>query len=264
MPPVITDLSGKTVITGTNVGIGFEAAKHFARMDPEKLIIVCRSQEKGDEAKKGGFSKKRSSLVSKRGPWNSLSTVKAFADRAERELQRIDYPPVLQILESIRLPRMAGKILVVSSNTHFWSTLRKEIVDAPQGKYWRLSQVRIIGQRHRGPTMTTVAINLSFCLSSLRRGYYDPSVSSDERIMKTREMLEETGKQAFTSEEGSRQLVYGAIGMRDEGREGEEKMTGGCVNFSNLVEVMFTELEISRQIHRNFEQSRRKGREDYS
>lgn len=41
------DLSAKTVlVVGANVGIGFEASKHFARMQPERLIIACRSESK--------------------------------------------------------------------------------------------------------------------------------------------------------------------------------------------------------------------------
>lgn len=52
LPPVATaDLNGKTVVvTGANVGLGFEAAKHFARMNPSKLILGCRSEEKGKNA----------------------------------------------------------------------------------------------------------------------------------------------------------------------------------------------------------------------
>lgn len=52
IPPVVTaDLEGKTVIiTGANTGLGFEAAKHFARMNPGRLILACRSQQKGDAA----------------------------------------------------------------------------------------------------------------------------------------------------------------------------------------------------------------------
>jgi retinol dehydrogenase 12 len=42
------DLTGKTVVViGANVGLGFEAAKHFASMNPKKLVLGCRSQEKG-------------------------------------------------------------------------------------------------------------------------------------------------------------------------------------------------------------------------
>jgi FlaA1/EpsC-like NDP-sugar epimerase len=51
-PPVAkTDLTGKTVVVvGANTGLGFEATKHFAVMGPERLILACRSQEKGEAA----------------------------------------------------------------------------------------------------------------------------------------------------------------------------------------------------------------------
>lgn len=45
------DLRGKTVVVvGANTGLGFEATQHFARMDPGRLILACRSQEKGEAA----------------------------------------------------------------------------------------------------------------------------------------------------------------------------------------------------------------------
>ena len=57
VPLVTQDLTGKVVlITGANIGLGFEAAKHFASMNPEKLIIACRSEAKGNQAVKGNFS----------------------------------------------------------------------------------------------------------------------------------------------------------------------------------------------------------------
>lgn len=52
--PLYVDLTGKTVvIIGANVGIGFEAANHFANMKPARLILGCRSEERGHTAAKG-------------------------------------------------------------------------------------------------------------------------------------------------------------------------------------------------------------------
>ena len=52
VPPVEhEDLSGKTVVViGANVGLGFEAAKHFARMNPNRIILGCRSKERAEVA----------------------------------------------------------------------------------------------------------------------------------------------------------------------------------------------------------------------
>lgn len=52
--PLYVDLSRKTVLViGGNTGIGFEAAKHFAKMKPARLIIGSRSAERGQAAAKG-------------------------------------------------------------------------------------------------------------------------------------------------------------------------------------------------------------------
>jgi NAD(P)-dependent dehydrogenase (short-subunit alcohol dehydrogenase family) len=57
VPPVETvDLSAKTVlVVGANVGIGLEASKHFARMQPARLIIACRNESKGKAALAGMY-----------------------------------------------------------------------------------------------------------------------------------------------------------------------------------------------------------------
>jgi retinol dehydrogenase 12 len=52
-PVTTADLTGKVVLViGANTGIGFEAAKHFASMKAEKVILGCRSEAKGQDAVK--------------------------------------------------------------------------------------------------------------------------------------------------------------------------------------------------------------------
>ena len=50
---VKADLSGKTVVViGANAGLGYEATKHFATMNPSRIIMVCRNLKKGGDALK--------------------------------------------------------------------------------------------------------------------------------------------------------------------------------------------------------------------
>ena len=93
-PPYPTESwAGKTVIvTGANVGLGLEAARHFARLGAAKVIIASRSIQKAEAAKKS------IEQTTKCGPdvvegWLldlcSYESVKAFAERCNG-LQRID------------------------------------------------------------------------------------------------------------------------------------------------------------------------------
>jgi len=111
IPPVVkADLSGKTVVVvGANVGLGFEAAKHFATMNPERLILACRNQAKGDAAIASTFYLLLKPCISystmyleleqetgykKAELWiidlTEFSSVKKFVDKFENEGGRLD------------------------------------------------------------------------------------------------------------------------------------------------------------------------------
>jgi retinol dehydrogenase 12 len=102
LPETVVNLTGRTVIvTGSNVGLGFEAAKRFYEMNPARLILAVRNIEKGEEAKKSILEAgtKPSPHGSTRDDtrvdvWpldlNSFESVKQFANKCEAELERID------------------------------------------------------------------------------------------------------------------------------------------------------------------------------
>lgn len=86
--------AGKTiVITGSNVGLGKEAARHFVRMGASKMILAVRSLEKGADAKRDieGTTKCQSGVVE---VWKldmaSYRSVQEFSARVEAELDRVD------------------------------------------------------------------------------------------------------------------------------------------------------------------------------
>ncbi|KAF1960496.1 retinol dehydrogenase 12 [Byssothecium circinans] len=86
------NFSGKTVIvTGSNVGLGKEAARHYARLGASKLILAVRSVDKGQAAKEDivRTTGHRDTQVWKLD-MGDYGSVKSFAKRAEAELDRID------------------------------------------------------------------------------------------------------------------------------------------------------------------------------
>ncbi|KAL4263886.1 NAD(P)-binding domain superfamily protein [Pleurotus pulmonarius] len=86
------DLDGQTVVVvGANTGIGFEAAMHFAKMGPGRLILACRSLSRGSAA----LDKLKATTGCETAElWlldlSSFESVRAFADRIELEVQRLD------------------------------------------------------------------------------------------------------------------------------------------------------------------------------
>ncbi|MCJ1301959.1 hypothetical protein MMC08_004760 [Hypocenomyce scalaris] len=92
LPYPQTSFSGqKIIVTGSNVGLGFEAALHFTRLSAAKVVLAVRNLEKGEAAKKAiEESTKRTGVVE---VWqldlSSYESVKQFVKRAEG-LDRLD------------------------------------------------------------------------------------------------------------------------------------------------------------------------------
>ncbi|KAJ8508734.1 hypothetical protein ONZ45_g9033 [Pleurotus djamor] len=92
VPPVEkADLTGKTaIVIGANTGIGFETAKHFALMGAEKVILACRSKQKGDDAvKRIQEATGNKGVELKLVDLSSFASVQAFVQSVE-DLEKID------------------------------------------------------------------------------------------------------------------------------------------------------------------------------
>jgi retinol dehydrogenase 12 len=91
-PDPTQDFTGQTVIvTGSNVGLGLEAARHITRLNAAKVILGVRDLRKGEEAKKSiEESTQRLNVLD---VWqldlSSYDSVKNFAIKVQ-ELERLD------------------------------------------------------------------------------------------------------------------------------------------------------------------------------
>ena len=85
------DLIGKVIIvTGANSGIGYEAAKAFARKGAQ-TILACRSMEKAQAAQDQIQAETPGTLVeSMRLDLASLESVRQFAAQFKAKFQRLD------------------------------------------------------------------------------------------------------------------------------------------------------------------------------
>ncbi|KAH9965249.1 hypothetical protein BC827DRAFT_1265275 [Russula dissimulans] len=280
------DLTGKTVVViGANVGLGFEAAKHFASMNPKRLVLGCRSEEKGQVALQAiqatGFKNAELALVD----LARFASVSEFADTFIRDGSQIDifvYNAAVASLtysvtgdgweEQIQVNHLSAvfltvlllpcllraassgtspnpRVVIVSSDAHHSAGLSKEVESDKilqklnDKDHWVTQLFSVMTSRYhltkllnvffvreltkRLPVNSPVivsAVNPGYCKSHLRRNLSFPLRMIDE-IMEA--------LMARTTEEGSRQLVWAAIG--GGGREFE--LRGSYVNKAGLEEV---------------------------
>ncbi|KAF6753096.1 hypothetical protein DFP72DRAFT_436199 [Ephemerocybe angulata] len=167
VPPVASgDLNGKTIVViGGNAGIGFEAAKHYCQMNPDKVILACRSEERAEAAVKSlreetNFERVEVSIVD----LSNFNSVKALAKQLNEEdrldilvenagiLPPSEYTPMedswestlqvnhisLSLLSILLLPKMIStaerfnthpRLLLVGSDVHMLIKFDKDIVD---------------------------------------------------------------------------------------------------------------------------------------
>ncbi|KAF9699653.1 hypothetical protein EKO04_002435 [Ascochyta lentis] len=93
LPSPTYDYTGKTVIvTGYNVGLGKEAARHFARLGASTVVLAVRSIEKGEAAKHDIESSTRKQNIVKvmQLDMSSYQSILDFSAKASKELDRID------------------------------------------------------------------------------------------------------------------------------------------------------------------------------
>ena len=93
LPTSTKSFAGQTIIvTGSNTGIGLEAARHIVRLGAAKVILAVRSCERGTAAAKSIVASTGRAGVAE--VWEldlaSYESVRAFAERATTELDRLD------------------------------------------------------------------------------------------------------------------------------------------------------------------------------
>lgn len=93
LPKPTASFAGKTVIvTGSNVGLGKEAARHITQNNASTVILAVRSLEKGEAAKKDieASTGKKDVVRVWQLDMSSYQSVLNFAARASKELERLD------------------------------------------------------------------------------------------------------------------------------------------------------------------------------
>ncbi|KAF5326302.1 hypothetical protein D9611_000458 [Ephemerocybe angulata] len=286
IPPVATaDLTGQTVVVvGANTGLGFEASKHFARMNPGKLVLACRNEAKGKAAlaklkAETGCNTAELRLVD----LANFSSVVGFADSFEKTGERLDilvanagmesdqyrqtpdgWEEVLQVnvlstalLCLLLAPRLADtgkkhgtrpRLTIVGSGVHYWRDIPERVYGAPSpfeylnSKEYCHSKGYMANYRYFETKVLSVffthsladllkdtpvvvdTVNPGYCLSEFRRNYSGFRAFVDfcmEKLL------------AWTTEEGSRQIVFAAVGKYSN----PDELHGAFINLHEVVEA---------------------------
>ena len=183
-PPKPTgDLTGKTVIvTGSNVGLGKEAARHFTSLNASTVILAVRSLEKGEAARKDieATTGRQGVIKVMHLDMSYYRSVLDFASKVQHELDRIDiavlnagvnrgkweifeqdestitvnvvstfllaFALLPKLKETANRYRTRPTLTIVSSEVHQWTSFSE--LKAPEGQlFQRLKQEQVNGKK---------------------------------------------------------------------------------------------------------------------
>ncbi|KAK0481289.1 hypothetical protein IW261DRAFT_1550534 [Armillaria novae-zelandiae] len=235
---VSADLSGKTlVLTGANTGLGFEAAKHFRNDEPCTAGTDCERWKIQAET---GYTRAEFWILD----LANFDSVVAFADRIDQELERLDilvenagiatwdYEQVEWVGENCI--RSIQGLLSFASDVHYRTTIERDVISSP-GILAKLSDKEYCTEevmKHR--YLDSKLLNVLFTRAlQLHVPSSEAITVNSVNPWTLRNILRQRREQfAFTTEEGSRQLVYGAVGSLND----EEKLRGKYIRMSEVVE----------------------------
>ncbi|EIN14745.1 NAD(P)-binding protein [Punctularia strigosozonata HHB-11173 SS5] len=260
VPPVVhADLSGKTMmVIGSSGGLGLEAAKHLAKMGPAKLVLTARDEARGtasvqelkrdtgydaelrlvDLAKLSSDCQVTPQLkMDLRLPVNYLSAV----------IVTLSFLPLLT--DTANKYGVRPRIVQVVSDTGYWNVGFDDEVMHSGNVLRKLSEPsycnpRVLRERyalsktlnsmfikalneHLPPTSPVIcaSVNPGYCISGLRRHLSSGVAGLMFTVMDA--LL------ARTTEQGSRQIVFAAVGHADA----EDSLKGAYIS----LDYAFTE-----------------------
>ncbi|KAI0341936.1 short-chain dehydrogenase [Trametopsis cervina] len=200
VPPVLTtDLAAKTVVVvGANAGIGLECSKHFAKMRPARLILACRSEQKGRQAVERIAQDTSYKAELELVDMTSFESVSAFAERLEGQpidivvlnagVLRSEYKAtqdgweesvqvnhlstalisfllVPNLLKAAEINGTTSRLVLVASEVHFWTKFTEEHVQRgilAQLNDKEISTPKVMGNRYFDSKLLNVLFTRAF------------------------------------------------------------------------------------------------------
>ncbi|KAJ3535194.1 hypothetical protein NMY22_g6598 [Coprinellus aureogranulatus] len=232
VPPLATsDLAGQTVVvTGANTGLGFEAAKHFARMNPGRSFTQNTGIKEAigfdrvelwllDLAKFSSVVEFANKFQNGGGRLDILvanaaimpNKYKLTSDGWEESLQVNNLSTFLLCLllaplaiETAKKYGSRPRISIVSSETHYWAPAIPE-------KAWEATSTL---QYLNSPEYCTPehCIDTRYMETKLLSVFFTRALAD---LLKNTPVIVDTVTPARTTEQGARQLVYAALGSSD-------------------------------------------------